>query len=416
MTATPFAICSPRRACERCASCAVALGFMAYHGGSLEEMTDVIARAAAERSGASYYGVLQPPTQRRTSRRTRFARRVAHARRLPRHVEVVITIHGYGRTASGPRCCSAGRTAPSPTTSPATCAASARLHDRDRPRRACPKELRGLHATNPVNLPPQQGVQIELPPRSAAPAPSGRTGRARAWSRTPSRSSTAWSHAAAPGPPEHVHDGQGARRSICQLAGAAARRSPVAAADRAGGWGGPARTRSAAGCSNQPPQNAGRGTWSSAEGVAPSARPAARASRGRGSAATAATTTRPPASPRGRRGEVLVALLVGHPLDLADHPHLAVQLQPGEQHRRPAVGRQLLALRRVVVGEEREPTLVGAAHQQVARLRPTRRRRPCRARTRCGSTQPASLASAYQRCHCAIGSASTSATSSPAVS
>ena len=35
-------------------------GFMAYHGGHLEEMTDVIARAAAERSGASYYGVHQP--------------------------------------------------------------------------------------------------------------------------------------------------------------------------------------------------------------------------------------------------------------------------------------------------------------------------------------------------------------------
>ena len=36
------------------------LGFMAYHGGSLEEQTDVIASLAAERSGASYYAVLQP--------------------------------------------------------------------------------------------------------------------------------------------------------------------------------------------------------------------------------------------------------------------------------------------------------------------------------------------------------------------
>ena len=35
-------------------------GFMAYHGGSLEEATDVIASAAAEASGASYYGVHQP--------------------------------------------------------------------------------------------------------------------------------------------------------------------------------------------------------------------------------------------------------------------------------------------------------------------------------------------------------------------
>ena len=35
-------------------------GFMAYHGGSLEEATDVIAQAAAEQAGASYYGVHQP--------------------------------------------------------------------------------------------------------------------------------------------------------------------------------------------------------------------------------------------------------------------------------------------------------------------------------------------------------------------
>ena len=36
------------------------IGFMAYHGGSLEEQTDVIACLAAERSGSSYYAVLQP--------------------------------------------------------------------------------------------------------------------------------------------------------------------------------------------------------------------------------------------------------------------------------------------------------------------------------------------------------------------
>ena len=36
------------------------IGFMAYHGGGLEEMTEVIAMAAAEHCGASYYGVHQP--------------------------------------------------------------------------------------------------------------------------------------------------------------------------------------------------------------------------------------------------------------------------------------------------------------------------------------------------------------------
>jgi len=35
------------------------LGFMAYHGGQLEKVTDVIASTAAEAAGCSYYGVLQ---------------------------------------------------------------------------------------------------------------------------------------------------------------------------------------------------------------------------------------------------------------------------------------------------------------------------------------------------------------------
>ena len=35
-------------------------GFMAFHGGALEEMTDTIASRAAERAGASYYGIQLP--------------------------------------------------------------------------------------------------------------------------------------------------------------------------------------------------------------------------------------------------------------------------------------------------------------------------------------------------------------------
>ncbi len=47
-------------------------GFMAFHGGALEEMTDVIARAAAERTGASYYGVHQPKGMEHHIPSTRF--------------------------------------------------------------------------------------------------------------------------------------------------------------------------------------------------------------------------------------------------------------------------------------------------------------------------------------------------------
>ena len=39
-------------------------GFMAFHGGNLERVTDVIASVAAERSGASLYAVVQPPPMR----------------------------------------------------------------------------------------------------------------------------------------------------------------------------------------------------------------------------------------------------------------------------------------------------------------------------------------------------------------
>ena len=37
------------------------VGFMAYHGGNLEAMTDVIAERASAEAGASCYSVIQPP-------------------------------------------------------------------------------------------------------------------------------------------------------------------------------------------------------------------------------------------------------------------------------------------------------------------------------------------------------------------
>ena len=36
---------------------------------------------------------------------------------------------------------------------------------------AIPKQLRGLHDLNPVNVPTQRGVQIELPPRVRGSSP-----------------------------------------------------------------------------------------------------------------------------------------------------------------------------------------------------------------------------------------------------
>ena len=73
-------------------------GFMAFHGGSLEEMTDIIARAAAEQAGASYYGVHQPKDLQWHLPSTAIDPAVSPAlARFLDHVDVVVTIHGFGR-------------------------------------------------------------------------------------------------------------------------------------------------------------------------------------------------------------------------------------------------------------------------------------------------------------------------------
>ena len=72
---------------------------MAYHGGSLEEMTDVVAAAAAEQAGrvvlrrapAGRPAVAHPLDQGRPGR----SRRALAA--FLDHVDVVVTVHGYGR-------------------------------------------------------------------------------------------------------------------------------------------------------------------------------------------------------------------------------------------------------------------------------------------------------------------------------
>ena len=142
------------------------VGFLAFHGGSLERMTDAVARAAAERSGASYYGVVQPPDFRWhiPSKQIDPAASPALAAFLD-HVEVGIAVHGYGRNdrwttllLGGSNRALArhvadhlGRALPDYTV----------VDELD----AIPAELRGLHPDNPANRPTEGGVQLELPPR-----------------------------------------------------------------------------------------------------------------------------------------------------------------------------------------------------------------------------------------------------------
>lgn len=148
------------------------IGFMAYHGGGLEEMTDVIATAAAERSGASYYGVHQPPGMEDHIPSIDVS--PDHSPSLASfidHVHTVITIHGYGRRGFFSTLLVGGRHRELadhvghhlqrhlPAYSIVT--------DLDE----IPRDLRGMHSRNPVNLPPGAGVQIELPPRVRGSSP-----------------------------------------------------------------------------------------------------------------------------------------------------------------------------------------------------------------------------------------------------
>lgn len=141
------------------------LGFMAYHGGELEKGTDIVAREAAEHSGASYYAVTQAqdPVHHIASTKIDPAASPTLATFLD-YVDAVITIHGYGLESQRKSLLLGGRNRE----------LASHVADHLRPALTgyeivdvvedIPKRLRGQHSKNPVNLPRQQGLQIELPP------------------------------------------------------------------------------------------------------------------------------------------------------------------------------------------------------------------------------------------------------------
>lgn len=147
-------------------------GFLAFHGGALEEVTDLVAREAATRSDSSYYGVIMPP-----ERKWHVPSHLVVREESPlldeflSHVDTVIAVHGYGRRGYFASLLLGGR--------------NRRLarHIGDHLRAALPAyriiddldeipvELRGQHQANPVNVPRHTGVQLELPPRVRGMSP-----------------------------------------------------------------------------------------------------------------------------------------------------------------------------------------------------------------------------------------------------
>ncbi len=148
------------------------VGFMAYHGGALEEMTDVVAAAAAERADASLYAVLQPRGMRDHLASTRV--RPDESPRLTSfldHVDIVVTVHGFGRRGMFTSLLLGGGNRAFAEHVGAALRDALPAYDVVTDLERIPPPLRGLHPDNPVNLPRQQGVQIELPPRVRGSSP-----------------------------------------------------------------------------------------------------------------------------------------------------------------------------------------------------------------------------------------------------
>jgi phage replication-related protein YjqB (UPF0714/DUF867 family) len=144
-----------------------AFGFMAFHGGNLEEGTDLVASAAADASGASLYAVRQPPSLRWhvPSIEVRPDESAALAAFLD-HVDVAVAVHGYGREGLWTSLLLGGRHRPLATHVAGHLRAAMPGYEVVDELDAIPVDLRGVHGRNPVNLPRHGGVQLELPPRT----------------------------------------------------------------------------------------------------------------------------------------------------------------------------------------------------------------------------------------------------------
>ncbi|WP_118915626.1 poly-gamma-glutamate hydrolase family protein [Mycobacterium shigaense] len=154
-------------------------GFLAIHGGGLEQLTDVIAERAAEAAGASVYTVRHPDRYPHHLSSMLFSPN--ESERLATfldHVDVAVSLHGYGRIGRSTQLLAGGRNR--------VLADHLARHIRVNGYQVVtdlaeiPRELRGLHPDNPVNLVRNGGTQLELPvrvrslsPRSPLPGADG---------------------------------------------------------------------------------------------------------------------------------------------------------------------------------------------------------------------------------------------------
>lgn len=159
------------------------VGFLALHGGHLEAMTGAIALAAAGLAGASAYVVHHPRGLDRHLPSVRYQRDESAAlHEFLGHVDVVVSVHGYGRVGWWTRLLVGGANR---TLAAALAAELApRLPDYElvTDLDVLPAGLRGLSPANPVNATPGGGVQLELPPRVRGASPLSPPADADGWS------------------------------------------------------------------------------------------------------------------------------------------------------------------------------------------------------------------------------------------
>ncbi|MDQ1437192.1 MAG: hypothetical protein QOK43_821 [Acidimicrobiaceae bacterium] len=147
-----------------------AFGFMAFHGGSLERMTDVIAADAAARAGASLYAVLQPADLRWHIPSHHVDGSEGLAAFLG-HVDVAIALHGFGREGYWHRVLVGGSNRALAEHVASHLRAGLDHLDIVSDLALIPRTLQGMHKDNPVNRTAAGGVQIELPPRARGLTP-----------------------------------------------------------------------------------------------------------------------------------------------------------------------------------------------------------------------------------------------------
>jgi len=141
-------------------------GFLAFHGGSLERVTESIATEAAERTDSSLYTVVQPKDFRWHVPSTRVD--PAESARLASfidHVDRVIAVHGFGRMGFFTSVLLGGQNRELAAHVGSHLQATLPHYDIVDDLQKIPKTYRGIHADNPVNRVRAKGVQLELSPR-----------------------------------------------------------------------------------------------------------------------------------------------------------------------------------------------------------------------------------------------------------